>query len=149
MALSGLRLCARALPSRGKRGPPPIAARGPPTIASSPAAEHRPQTRRPSNCSPRAQPLRGTRDPPRPGPEPASPAPAGRPPTTAPPGKPYLLFLVICRVLTGCVGRFTLHGHHYLSYWKAYLITFFFLDFIALFFFIFEISFFKLIFVGV
>ena len=60
------------------------------TIKASLPAEHRPQTRRLSNCGPRAQPLRGTWDPPRPGPERASPAPAGRPSTTAPPGKPYV-----------------------------------------------------------
>ena len=59
---------------------------------ASPVAEHRLQTRRPSNCGPRAQPLRGTWDPPRPGPEPALPALAGRLPTTAPPGKPPCLF---------------------------------------------------------
>ena len=53
-------------------------------------AEHRLQTRRLSSCGSGAQPLRGMRDPPRPGPEPVSPAPAGRPPTTAPPGKPRL-----------------------------------------------------------
>ena len=88
MAVLGLRFCARALPSRGKRGPLPTAVRGPLTAAAPPAAEHRLQTRRPSSCGSRGQPLRGTRDPPRPGPEPASPAPAGRPPTTAPPGKP-------------------------------------------------------------
>ena len=56
--------------------------RGPPT------AEHRLQTRRLSSCGSRAQPLRGTRDSPRPGPEPVSPAPTGRLSTTAPPGKP-------------------------------------------------------------
>ena len=50
MAVLGLRLCARALPSRGKQGPLPIAVRGPLTIAASPAAEHRLQTRRLSNC---------------------------------------------------------------------------------------------------
>ena len=49
--------------------------------------EHRLQTRRLSNCGSRAQSLRGTRGPPRPGLEPASPASAGRLPTTAPPGK--------------------------------------------------------------
>ena len=86
--MSGLRLCARALPSRGKRGPPLIAACGPLTIAAPPAAEHRLQTRRPSSRGPRAQPLRGMRDPPRPGLEPVSPALAGRLSTTAPPGKP-------------------------------------------------------------
>ena len=91
---------ARALSSCGKWGPLPIAARGPlfiavrgpSTIAAPPAAGHRLQTRRLSSCGPRAQPLRGTWDPPRPGPEPAPPAPAGRLPTTAPPGKPPLLF---------------------------------------------------------
>ena len=93
---------ARAPSSRGKRGPlfiavrGPlfIAVRGPPTTAAPPVAGHRLQTRRLSSCGPRAQPLRGTWDPPRPGPEPASPAPAGRLPTTAPPGKPpFCLFL--------------------------------------------------------
>ena len=88
MAVLGLRLCARAFPSCGKRGPLPIAARGPPTIAAPPVAEHRLQTHRPSSCGPRAQLLRGTQDPPRPGLEPVSPALAGRLSTTAPPGKP-------------------------------------------------------------
>ena len=88
MAGLGPRFCARALPSRGKWGPLPTAVRGPPTITASPVAERRPQTRRLSNCGSRAQPLCGTRDPPRPGPEPVPPALAGRPSTTAPPGKP-------------------------------------------------------------
>ena len=95
MAVSGLRLCARALPSRGKRGPPLIAARGPLTIAAPPAAEQRLQTRRPSSRGPRVQPLRGMWDPPRPGLEPVSPALAGRFSTTAPPGKPHLSVLTI------------------------------------------------------
>ena len=84
----GLRFCARALSSRGKRGPLFIAVRGPLTIAASPAAEHRLQTRRLSSCGSRTQLLRGMWDPPRPGLEPTSPAPAGRLSTTAPPGKP-------------------------------------------------------------
>ena len=88
MAVLGLRFCARAFSCCGKRGPLLIAVRGPPTIAASPAAEHRLQKRRLSNCGSRAQPLRGTWDPPRPGLEPASPALAGRFSTTAPPGKP-------------------------------------------------------------
>ena len=90
MAVLGLRLCARAFSSCGKRGPPFTAVRGPLTPAAHPppVAEHRLQTRRPSNRGPWAQPLRGTRDPPRPGLEPASPAPAGRLPTTVPTGKP-------------------------------------------------------------
>ena len=87
---------ARAFSSCGKRGPlftavrGPlfIAVRGPPTTAAPPVARHRLQTRRPSSRGPRAQPPRGTWDPPRPGPEPASPALAGRSSTTAPPGKP-------------------------------------------------------------
>ena len=90
MAVLGLHFCARAFSSCGKLGPLLIAVRGPPTIAASPVAEHRLQTRRPSNCGSWAQPLRGTWDPPRPGLEPVSPAPAGRPPTTAPPGKPRM-----------------------------------------------------------
>ena len=91
MAVLGLRFCARASSRHGKRGPPFIAVRGPPTIAASPVAEHRLQTRRLSNCGSGAQPLRGTRDPPGPGPEPACPASAGRLPTAAPPGKPNIL----------------------------------------------------------
>ena len=86
------------------RGPPPAAA-SPPRRAGLPPSRPPPprstgsrragsaiaqaqQLRRLSNCGPRAQPLRGTRDPPRSGPEPASLALAGRPPNTAPPGKP-------------------------------------------------------------
>ena len=88
MAVLGLRLCARAFPSYGKRGPLLIAVREPLTIAASPVAEHRLQTRRLSNCGSRAQPLRGMWDPPRPGLKPVSPASAGRLSTTAPPGKP-------------------------------------------------------------
>ena len=89
LAVLGLRFCARAFSSCGKQGPLFIAMHGPLTIAASLAAEHRLQMRRLSICGSRAQPPRGTRDPPRPGLEPASPALAGRLPTTAPPGKPY------------------------------------------------------------
>ena len=89
MAVLGLRFCARALSSCGKRGPLFIAVRRPPTIAASPVAEHRLQTRRLSNCGSRAQLPRGMWDPPRPGLEPVSPALAGRLSTTAPPGKPW------------------------------------------------------------
>ena len=88
MAVLGLRFCARAFSSCGKRGPLFIAVRGPPTIAASLVAEHRLQTRRLSNCGSRAQLLRGMWDLPRPGLEPVSPALAGRLSTTAPPGKP-------------------------------------------------------------
>ena len=90
MAVLGLRFCARALSSCGKRGPLFIAMRGPLTIAASPAAEHRLQTRRLSNCGSRAQLLCGMWDLPRPGLEPVSPALAGGFSTTAPPGKPLL-----------------------------------------------------------
>ena len=87
---------ARAFFSCGKWGPLFIAVRGPLfiavrrplTIAAPPAAGHRLQTRKLSSCGSRAQPLRGMWDPPRPGPEPVSPALAGRFSTTAPPGKP-------------------------------------------------------------
>ena len=92
MTVLSLRLRARAFSSCGKWGPLFIAVRGPLTIAASPAAEHRLQTRRLSNCGPRAQSLRDTRDPPRPGLEPASPALAGSLSTTAPPGKPSTFF---------------------------------------------------------
>ena len=91
----GLRFCARAFSSCGKRGPLFIAVRGPLTIVASLVAEQRLQTRRLSSCGPRAQLLRGTWDPPRPGLEPASPALAGRLLTTAPPGKPHRELLKI------------------------------------------------------
>ena len=83
MAVLGLRFCARAFSSCGKRGPLFIAVRRPLTVV-----EHRLQTRRLSNCGSRAQLLRGMWDLPRPGLEPVSPASAGRLSTTAPPGKP-------------------------------------------------------------
>ena len=92
MAVLGLRFCARALSSCGKRGPLFIAVRGPLTIAASFVAEHRLQKRRLSNRGSRAQLLRGMWDPPRPGLEPVSPALAGRFSTTAPPGKPWIFF---------------------------------------------------------
>ena len=92
MAVLGLRLCVRAFSSCGKRGPVFIAVRGPLTIVASLAAEHRPQTRRLSSCGSRAQLLRGTWDPRRPGLEPVSSALAGRFSTTAP-GKPPEAFL--------------------------------------------------------
>ena len=54
MAVLGLRFCARAFSSCGKRGPFFIAVHRPLTIAASPVAEHRLQTRRLSNCGSRA-----------------------------------------------------------------------------------------------
>ena len=54
MAVLGLRFCARAFSSCGKRGPLFIAVHGPLTIAASPIAEHRLQTRRLSSCGSRA-----------------------------------------------------------------------------------------------
>ena len=88
----GLRFCARAFSSCGKRGPLFIAVRGPLTIAASLIAEHRLQTRRLSSCGSRAQLLCDMWDLPRPGLEPVSPALAGRLSTTAPPGKPFASF---------------------------------------------------------
>ena len=102
----GLRFCARALPSRGKRGPLPITVRGPLTIVASLVAEHRLQTRRLSNCGSRAQPLRGMWDPPRPGLKPVSPALAGRLPTTAPPGKPYILIYIFFSRFFSVIGYY-------------------------------------------
>ena len=94
MVVLGLRFCARAFSSCGKRGPLFIAVRGPLTVAASLVAEHRLQTRRLSNCGSWAQLLRSMWDLPRPGLEPVSPALAGRFSTTAPPGKPRALFLI-------------------------------------------------------
>ena len=54
MAVLGLRFCARAFSSCGKRGPLFIAVHGPLTIVASPVAKHRLQTRRLSNCGSRA-----------------------------------------------------------------------------------------------
>ena len=98
MAVLGLRFCARAFSSCGKRGPLFIVVHGPLTIVASLLAEHRLQTRRLSNCGSRAQLLRGIWDLPRPGLEPMSPALAGRFSTTAPPGKPPRLILYFLSV---------------------------------------------------
>ena len=104
IAVLGLRFCARAFSSCGKRGPLFIAVRGPLTIAASLVAEHRLQTRRLSSCGARAQLLRGVWDLPRPGLEPVSPALAGRLSTTAPPGKPFF-FSLSCTLAQFLVGH--------------------------------------------
>ena len=88
MAVLGLRFCARALSSCGKRGSLFITVHGPLTITASPVAEHRLQTRRLSSCGSRAHLLHGMWDLPRPGLEPMSPALSGRFSTTVPAGKP-------------------------------------------------------------
>ena len=54
LAVLGLRFCARAFSSCGKRGPLFNAVRGPLTVSASPVAEHRLQTRRLSSCGSRA-----------------------------------------------------------------------------------------------
>ena len=54
MAVLGLRFCVRAFSSYSKWGPLFIAVRGPLTISASLVAEHKLQTRRPSNCGSRA-----------------------------------------------------------------------------------------------
>ena len=94
MAVLGLRFCARAFCSCGKREPLFITARGPLTVAASLVAEHRLQMRRLSSCGSRPQLLRGMWDLPRPGLEPVSPALTGGFLTTAPPGKPSTLFCI-------------------------------------------------------
>ena len=99
----GLRFCARAFSSCGKRGLLFIAVCGPLTIVASLVAEHRLQTRRLSSCGSRAQLLRGMQDPPRPGLEPVSPALAGRFSTTAPPGKPLIVVLICISIIVGDV----------------------------------------------
>ena len=90
LAVLGLRFCARAFSSCGKRGPLFIAVHGPLTIVASPIAECRL-----SSCGSRAQLLRGMWDLPRPGLESVSPALAGRFSTTAPPRKPLSLNLTL------------------------------------------------------
>ena len=94
----GLRFCARAFSSCGKRGPLFIAVRGPLTVAASLVAEHKLQTRRLSSCGSQALLLRSMWDLPRPGFEPVSPALAGRFSTTVPPGKPCNILLKIGEV---------------------------------------------------
>ena len=54
LAVLGLRFCARAFSSCGKRGPLLIAVRGPLTIAASLVVEHRLQMRRLSSCGSQA-----------------------------------------------------------------------------------------------
>ena len=54
LAVLGLRFCARASSSCGKRGPLFIAVCGPVTVAASLVVEHRLQMRRLSNCGSRA-----------------------------------------------------------------------------------------------
>ena len=108
----GLRFCARAFSSCGKQGPLFIAVHGPLTIAASLVAEHRLQTRRLSSCGSRAQLLRGTRDLPRPGLEPVSPALAGRFSTIAPPGKPAISVFLKC-----------LEIYYSMDYWNKFSIN--------------------------
>ena len=110
MAVLGLRFCARAFSSCGKRGPLFIVVHGPRTIAASLFVEHRLQTRRLSNCGSRAQLLRGMWDLPRPGLEPVSPALAGRFSTTVPPGKPHHFFFVVKTFKICSLSNFQIYG---------------------------------------
>ena len=87
-AVLGLHFFVRAFSSCGKWGPLFIVVRGPLTIMAFLVVEHKLQTRRLSNCGPRALSLQGIWDHPRPRLEPVSPALAGSFSTTAPPGKP-------------------------------------------------------------
>ena len=102
MDVLGLRFCAKAFSSCGKRGPLFNPVRGPLSIVASLVAEHRLQTRRLSNCGSRAQLLHGMWDLPRPGLEPTFPALAGRFSTTAPPGKPLHRVLFVAGGLLSC-----------------------------------------------
>ena len=80
------------LPRCGARAP---GARAPAAVAHGlGSGGSRALERRLSSCGARAQPLRGTWDPPGPGFKPASPALAGGLPTTEPPGKPLFPFLI-------------------------------------------------------
>ena len=95
MVVLGLRFCARAFFSCGKRGPLFITVHRPLTITASLVAEHRLQMRRLSNCGSQAQLLRGMWDLPGSGLELVCPALAGRFSTTAPPGKPQKNFFIL------------------------------------------------------
>ena len=94
LAVLGLRFCARAFSSCGKRGPLFIAMRGPLTIAASRCGAQAPDAQAQQlwltgPVAPRhvgSSQNQGSN--PEPGLEPLSPALAGRFPTTAPPGKP-------------------------------------------------------------
>ena len=108
LAVLGLRFCAMAFSSFGKRGPLFIAVRRALTIVAALVAEHRLQTHRLSSCGSRAKLLRGMWDLPRPGLEPVSPALAGRFSTTAPPGKPWGCFLITAELYFSCHGQFAL-----------------------------------------
>ena len=121
----GLHFCARAFSSCGKRRPLLIAVRGPLTIAASLAAEHRLQTRRLSSCGSRAQLLRAMWDPPRPGPEPVSPALAGRLSTTAPPGKPTVGVYSYTFFFKHCLAA--AHKFCYVVFWSLFTLFFDFL----------------------
>ena len=113
LAALGLRCWVQALSSCGERGPLFAAVRRPLITVASPC--RRAQTlgmrasavvaRRLSSCGARAQLLRGTWDPPGPGPEPVSPALAGGLLTTAPPGKSQKCFLNIMPSLTQDVSH--------------------------------------------
>ena len=118
----GLRFCARAFSSCGKRGPLFIAVRGPLTVAASLVAEHRLQTRRLSSCGSRAQLLRGMWDPPRPGLEPVSPALAGRFSTTAPPGKPQENTYYMLNIIPKYTHKY-IHVNIHILYISIYLNT--------------------------
>ena len=99
MAVLGLRFCARAFSSCGKRGPLLIAVRGSLTIAASLVAEHRLQTRRLSNCGSRAQLLRGMWYPPNQG---SNPCPIHWQADSQPlrhQGSPYNLLLILCIII--------------------------------------------------
>ena len=94
MAVLGLRFCARAFSSCGKRGHSSSRCTG--LSLSWPLLLWSTGCRRAGSVIvARAQPLRGMWDLPRPGLEPVSPALAGRFSTTAPPGKPCSVILML------------------------------------------------------
>ena len=123
MAVLGLRFCARAFSSCGKRGPLFIAVHRPLTIVASLVVEHRLRMRKLSNCGSWAQLLRGLWDFPRPGLEPVSPALAGRFSTTAPPGKPLKIFFICVSLSVFSMFLLNTFDVKLLNIWSTVIIT--------------------------
>ena len=103
LAVLGLRFCARAFSSCGKRGPFFITVHGPLAVAASLVAEHGLQTCRLSSCGSQDQLLRGMWDLPRPGLEPVSPHWQADSQPLRLQGGPILFIVITIFNLTSCL----------------------------------------------